>query len=111
MRTYWISFVASGIAQGVVIVEAASPREALERVTRLGQNPGGEAMVVEVPDEPDAVEEVGMYPRDELLSPEDLLTAGAIRVGDAGEHDPEKGPPVQVTMVCEPCNEARVPRA
>lgn len=112
MHLYWLSFVAPGRGSlGVVVTEAASARDAHEKVTRLGQNPGGEAMIIEVPDEPAAVEEVGKYPRDVLLTPEVLRAGGAIRAKDAGPYDPEKGPPVVVEYVCGDCNEDQVPRA
>jgi hypothetical protein len=102
---YWISFVANNESLGVVITEAGSSMSALERVTALGQNPGGEAAIVEIPNEPEFLEEVGRYPRDVLIAPDVLLAGGAIRAGDMGEPDPARGPPIRVDMVCDPCNE------
>lgn len=111
MNIYWISFVGPSGALGVVITDSTSPLEALDRATRLGQNPGGEAMIVTVPDEPEVLAEIGQYPRDTLILPEVLLAGGAIRAGDAGAPDPARGPPVQVDMVCGPCNPGQAERS
>lgn len=58
LHTYWLSFVGPSGSLGVIITESASTREALSKVSSLGLNPGGEAMVIEIPDEPEAVAEV-----------------------------------------------------
>jgi hypothetical protein len=107
MKTYWLSFVATvdgrDKALGVVVTDASSSIEAFEQVTKLGLNPGGEVMIVEVPDEPEAQAEVAKFQKDCLLDPESLLAAGCVKKGDAGDYDPSK-PPVNVSSVCEECN-------
>lgn len=107
VKTYWLSFVGLVDGQehalGVVITEAISDTEAVQKISALGLNPGGEVLILEVPDEPEAQAEIAKFPKDTLLDPKTLLAAGCIKKGDVGEFDPTKEP-VKVSTVCAECN-------
>lgn len=99
----WTFFISFGLARrnlGVVCTEAEDEKAALEKVDRLGLNPGGEAAIGRVP--PETLE----LPRDRLLSPEEMRRQGFESRRDKPEVDYlefMEG----ATLVCRACNEGR----
>lgn len=77
---YYISFATDDEFLGAVFTQGDGPHAVLERLARLGINPGGEALVIEVPDE--GLSDVPMDVLDVLLSRIVLeeLTGPAVQV-------------------------------
>lgn len=100
MSEWWISFAGEGHSLGVVIVQAKSAAAALVQTVRLGCNPGGEAMIFELP----PGEEVEL-PRNVLISPQDLQRAGHRKVRDLTLEQKECLKKHPVSNVCQECNE------
>ena len=74
MKTWWLSFAVIGRNLGVIIVDAKSIPKAIARVNKLGINPGGEVMALDMSC-PKAQEEAARFPRNTLISPEQLRAA------------------------------------
>lgn len=76
MNTYWMSFSNPNIARGflgVIITDATSPHEALQKTRKMGLNPGGEVKIFQLKN--DATEDYTSY-KDRLLKREDLKDIG-----------------------------------
>ncbi len=78
MKTFWISFANDDEGNlGCCIVDAESSKEAILMASELGINPGGEAMIWEMPDDnEDATAEINKYGKNILIRPEQLLSEG-----------------------------------
>ena len=101
MPEYWISFASEDSHLGVVILQAASAEEALDGATRLNLNPGGEAMIVELPPG-----EESELPRNELISLESLPDLGYKKTSELTEEEAnfiDSHP--AITRICDDCNE------
>jgi len=95
MSYFYISFVAKpkGCLGGTV-VSAADNAAAIEEATRQGINPGGEAVIAEIPTDVENDPIIISY-RNRLVSPEELLANGGKRLSECD---------VEVNFVCAECN-------
>ncbi len=79
MPMYYISFATAAAFLGATVVRADDAKSAIKEATLRGLNPGGEAMVVEVP--PDVESAPDIAPLLNRLSEEDeILGRGGKRV-------------------------------
>jgi hypothetical protein len=84
-RLFYISFAGEGGFRGACVVEAYGPVTATRVASALGINPGGQALVLEVP-----AGRENLLPRDRLLSREDLEErGGGISAGELMGDVPE----------------------
>lgn len=81
MKTYWISFV-DETNLGCCIVDAENEKEAIEKTLELKINPGGEAMLCELPANGDADDEIKKWGKNRLISQEDLMNDGYKKLKD-----------------------------
>lgn len=105
---YWyISFAkskADGGFQGATVVEAANAANALTVATLRGLNPGGEAAILEVPEDKEREPDV-LPMRNKLLTKEQMLQAEAKRLGDLPTNMQNLFENMS-SFVCERCNQA-----
>lgn len=88
--TYWyISFATDDLFLGATVVEAADGDSALEVATSRGLNPGGQAAIVEVPEEAESHADMKML-LNRLVKRQEMLASGAVRHGDA-DHELQGG--------------------
>jgi hypothetical protein len=96
---YWISFASDQGFLGVVIAEGETPQAALAAVTELNLNPGGEAMLVEIP--------TVAYRHHAWPYRNRLLQRGEIAriFGPAADpHEVQEAAGEACSVVCESCN-------
>lgn len=74
-KTFWLSFSGDGINLGCCIVDASDKTLAVIKAHNLGINPGGEVMIIEMPDTDKAREEVRFFGKDRLISREELFNS------------------------------------
>lgn len=104
MPLFYISFATDEGFRGATVVEANTETGALRRATELKLNPGGQAAILEIPENFPArsMAEMLSY-KDRLVGKEELLRNGAIRKGDLPE-DVQDRVEDAATVVCEDCN-------
>lgn len=96
---YWISFASDTGPLGVAIVEAETGAEALNVASRLKLNPGGQAMIVEIPTV-EGRHEAWPY-RNRLISREEIER---IFGPPADPADVIEAAGDKCTLVCDDCN-------
>lgn len=82
---YWLSFASEEGNLGCALVEASSMEEAVTEAHRLGINPGGEVMGVEIPADAllaDPESPFYTFGRDRLIPTAEVMAAGAVKVSD-----------------------------
>jgi len=103
MPYFYISFATDEGFLGATVVRATDADGALSVASEKGLNPGGEAMIVEVPEqaesEPDMLAMI-----DRLVGKNEMLANGGTRHGDLS---PEKRAAIEAAAdrVCQSCNE------
>jgi hypothetical protein len=75
---WWLSFATGGFV-GVAIVRAETADLAIKRATELGINPGGEVLVVALPDDAMADAEISQWGVDRLISKAELDAGGYVQ--------------------------------
>ena len=80
---FYISFATDEGFRGATVVEAMDEFDAIATTTVLGINPGGEAVIIELPQDlpPETRAQMLCY-KDRLVSKEELMADGARRHGD-----------------------------
>ena len=73
-KTFWLSFSGEKFL-GVAVIDAKTATAAIQKSHRLGINPGGEVMVIEMPPA-----EAKPYPRNKLLPRKWLVANGDVSV-------------------------------
>jgi len=98
LTLFYLSFATNNECLGATVVEARNPTHALMLTHAKGINPGGEAMILEVPD--DRIEsDVTKACLNKLLSFEQLQAYGAVKLKDVLDFlKPD------ADFVCEDCN-------
>lgn len=84
--TYWyLSFATETEALGATVVQADNIDDAIAEATRLGINPGGEVMILELQD--DAIEREPDIPKllNTLLTPKELEEMGYAQMAQLSE--------------------------
>lgn len=81
MRYFYISFATGAGFLGATIVKADDAQDALVEASFRGLNPGGEAMIIEVPDRIEAEPDFKML-FNRLASRAELAASGARRKAD-----------------------------
>lgn len=101
MSLFYISFASKGAGfLGAAVVNAAEPTSALLTAAALGINPGGEAIIAELPNLPTPTGPVPERFIGRLLSKAELeVCFGELVKGSGG--------PEGSVSVCEACNEGR----
>ncbi len=104
MKTYWISF-ANKTSLGCCIIDAIDQKSAIDKTKSLGINPGGEALLFEMPTDGSADIEINQWGKNTLISPQQLKEDGYKKLSEAPKeiknhinHSPA------VTRICEKCN-------
>lgn len=100
---WYISFVEDETFAGATVVEAVSAEHAIMVATARGLNPGGEALVIEVPEEAEDEPDVQAM-RNVLFNKEQMTTQGGRRLADL----PDEMQDVieqEATMICGKCND------
>lgn len=103
MTEFYISFATADEFRGGTIVTAIDQEAGLAVATSMGRNPGGEALIVEVPAEVSEEPDVQIL-RTKLAGREEMIAMGGCRRRDLPEDVKDKIEDSAVT-VCEDCNE------
>lgn len=104
MKTFWLSF-SNGTNLGCCIIDAVDPKDAAEKATDLGINPGGEVMVTEFDNSIDAQLEIAKWGKNRLISREDLVKDNYIPTSDMPQDIQDYiSLDSRVTRICEKCN-------
>lgn len=109
MKTFWLSFADNKRNRGAIITDAEDERAAVERVNRLGINPGGEVMIFDMTQAPGgpivALNEINRWRKDSLITPAELDAANYRHLKDLppDEREAAENHPA-VRVVCEDCN-------
>lgn len=99
---FYISFADDVRFFGATTVMASSPEDALGKATAMGLNPGGEAAILEVPEEawgePDFI-----AMKNRLVRRDEMMTNGGARLADLPA-DAQEAINDAATKVCGDCN-------
>lgn len=103
MTLFYISFASKTEFLGATIVEARDQRQAVEIAALIGVNPGGEAMILDVPLDQ---YETGFTARllNSLVGRDELMRLGGVRWGDL---TPKDKADFNVSKAHEDCNPVR----
>lgn len=101
MAHFYLSFATDAGFRGATVVEAVSEQDAVLVATAMGRNPGGEVMIVEVPDEAMGAPDTKVL-LTKLVGEEEMLAMG----GKKRKDHPEMNEVLDsyATKICEACN-------
>mgnify|MGYP001434113113 CR=1 FL=1 len=100
--THWfISFATDDGFLGATVVAAEDDAGALEEATRRGLNPGGEAVIIQVPPEADGGADMTRL-LNRLADKEEMLAHGGKRIGDMSDDERAR---LDASFVCDKCND------
>lgn len=105
MTYFYISFANGEKFLGATVIQADSVEHSIEVATANGLNPGGEAAIIEVPQDYEPTPNMlGMIGR--LVSKEELVADGGKRHGDLSAEEQARFE-ADANIVCEDCNPVR----
>lgn len=100
---YWISFASDQGFLGAVIAEGSSPEDAVGQVSQLKLNPGGQAMIVEIPT---VRYRHHAWPyRNRLLQKDEIERVFGEK---ADPHQVQEAAGDRCTILCDDCNDAKL---